>query len=381
MARDGATTPATMDPTTITLAGRPLPLFNPTRIYVCGITPYDVTHLGHASTFVWVDLLARVLRDAGVTTVVTRNVTDVDDVLTEAARKAGAHEDRFAYLQQYDFDRDMTALRVRRPDHEPRARHHVDAVRRLAQILLDIGAGYESDGSVFFPGGPVVENSELEQARALELLTEYGGHPDDPAKREPFDVAVWQASRADEPGWESPWGRGRPGWSAECVAMALTTYGPALDVHAGGADLAFPHHAYESAIAEAVTGVTPFARRWMHCAIVGVGGAKMAKSTGNLVLVDDLIAEHPAAVIRTALLDRSWSQAWQWSPGLLDVATGRLDALRAAARRPDGSDVEAHLRAVRAALRDDLDVPQAIEAALAAGGQAAELLLDLLGLQ
>lgn len=365
-------------PTTITLDGRPLPLLDPTRIYVCGITPYDVTHLGHASTFLWADLLTRVLRDAGVTPVVTRNVTDVDDVLTDAARRAGAHADRFAYLQQYDFDRDMKALRVRRPDHEPRARHYVPAVIRLARTLLDLGAAYESAGSVYFPGEAVAAGAGLDESRALALAEEYGGRPDDPAKRHPLDAAVWQSSTADEPSWDSPWGPGRPGWHAECTAMVLATSGPALDVHAGGADLTFPHHAFEAAMAEAVTGVAPFARRWLRCAVVGVDGAKMAKSTGNLVLVDDLLADHPAAVIRLALLDRDWSHDWQWTAAALDIAAERWDALRAAAGRTGGG--EAHLAAVRRALRDDLDVPAAIDTALDAGGEAAALLLDLLRL-
>jgi cysteinyl-tRNA synthetase len=370
-------------PTTMTLDERPLTLTHPMRIYVCGITPYDVTHLGHASTFVWADVLTRVLRDAGITPIVARNVTDVDDVLTDAARRAGEHADRFAYEQQYDFDRDMAELRVRRPDLEPRARHHVDHVLRLAHTLLDLGVAYEAGGSVFFPGQPVAEGAGFDETEALRLATEYGGRPDDPAKRHPLDAAVWQAAegRAGEPSWDSPWGPGRPGWHAECAAMVLATFGASVDVHAGGADLAFPHHAFEAAMVEAVTGVAPFARRWLQCPIVGIDGAKMAKSTGNLVLVHDLLTDHPAAVIRLALLDRDWRHDWQWSSSLLDLAAGRLASLRDAAGRPDGTDPPAHLRAVRSALRGDLDVPRALDAAIAAGGPAAALLLDLLGLQ
>jgi cysteinyl-tRNA synthetase len=368
------------DPTSITLADRPLPLVDPMRIYVCGITPYAVTHLGHASTFVWTDLLARVLRDAGVTPVLTRNVTDVDDVLTAAAQQAGAHADRFAYLQQYDFDRDMAALRVRRPDREPRARHHVGAVLRLARTLLEAGAAYASGGSVFVPGEAVAERAGLAAADALTLAEEYGGRPDDPAKRHPLDAAVWQSSASGEPSWPSPFGPGRPGWHAECAAMVLSTYGPAVDVHAGGADLAFPHHAFEAAIAEAVTGVTPYSRRWMRVGIVAIDGAKMAKSTGNLVLVDDLLADHPPAVVRLALLDRRWDAPWEWTTSSTDTAGARLDALRTAAGRPAGGDADAGVAAVRAALRADLDVPAAIDTAVEAGGAAAESLISLLQL-
>jgi cysteinyl-tRNA synthetase len=361
------------------LSGRPLPLLDPTRVYVCGITPYAVTHLGHASTFVWTDLLTRILRDGGVTPILTRNVTDVDDVLTAAAQQAGeTHPDRFAYLQQYDFDRDMAALRVRRPDHQPRARHHVAGVIRLAQVLLEQGRAYEAGGSVYYLGAGVAERAGLADDQALSLAADYGGRVDDPAKRHPLDVALWQASTADEPSWPSPWGDGRPGWHAECAAMALATYGPAVDIHAGGADLTFPHHAYEAAIAESVTGVEPFARRWMRVGVVRIGGAKMAKSTGNLVLVDDLLAEHPPAVLRLLLLDRAWDADWDYTPAALDAAGRRLDALQVAAGRP-GDDYAAD-RAVRQALRNDLDVPRALDVAVEAGGRAAARLTTLLAL-
>ena len=146
-------------------------------------------------------------------------------------------------------------------------------------------------------------------------MSEYGEPPDDPAKDHPLDVVVWRAAIPGEAAWPSPWGEGRPGWHAECAAMALTTLGPALDLHAGGADLRFPHHAYEAAMAEAVTGVRPFARAWLHVGTVGVGGAKMAKSVGNLVLVADLLKELPPAAVRLLLLDRPWAQPWDFDPG------------------------------------------------------------------
>jgi len=367
--------------TELRLAGEPLRLIDPTRIYVCGITPYAVTHLGHASTFIWTDVLARILRDAGVRPVVTRNVTDVDDVLTAAAARAGAHADRFAYLQQYDFDRDMTALRVRRPDHEPRARHHIDSVIRLCHELLDVGAAYEAAGSVYFPGAGVADRAGLTESSALALAREYGGRVDDPAKRHPLDSAVWQGSGPDEPSWPSPWGPGRPGWHAECVSMVLSTYGPAVDIHAGGADLAFPHHAFEAAIAEAVTAVTPFARRWWRVGVVNVEGAKMAKSTGNLVLVADLLSEHSPAAIRMLVLDRAWNEPWNFEPAAFQHAHDRLDRLRVAAARPSTSATNHANVETRRALRSDLDIPRAIDIAVEAGGDAAAELLDLLRLE
>ncbi len=276
------------------IAGQRVELLDRARVYACGITPYDVTHLGHAATFVWIDALGRMLRFAGVEPEVCRNVTDVDDVLDAAARRAGAAYDEFAAIQQFQFDRDMAALGVRSPEHEPRAHRYVEQVIRLASGLLDAGVAYHRHGSVYFRGQGVASRAGLDQAEALRLSGEFGGRPDDPAKDDPLDVAVWQATEPDHPAWDSPWGPGRPGWHAECAAMAMSVFGPAVDVHAGGADLRFPHHAYHAAMAEAFTGVRPYARAWFHSGVVTIGGAKMAKSAGNLVLLDDLLAKHPA---------------------------------------------------------------------------------------
>ncbi|MQA87360.1 MAG: cysteine--tRNA ligase [Streptosporangiales bacterium] len=348
-------------------------------MYVCGITPYDVTHLGHAATFVWTDAAARVLRHIGAEVQLTRNVTDVDDVLLEAARRAGSPYDRFAAVQQFRFDQDMAALGVRRPTHEPRAHSYIIHVVALGAALLVAGRAYLRDGSVYFRGADVHRRVGLDRDAALRLAEEYGGRVDDPAKEDPLDVAVWQASGPDEPSWPSPWGPGRPGWHAECTAMALSTYGPALDLHAGGADLRFPHHAYEAAQAEAVTGVRPFARAWMHVGTVRVGGEKMAKSAGNLVLVSDLLTKHPAAAVRLLVLDRAWAEPWGYEPAELAAAEQRLEELYSVAGRAESSG--AVERAVVAALLEDLDVPRALRIALDEGGGAARTLIEILGLR
>lgn len=367
-----------LPPAPLILGGEALPLVGPARIYACGVTPYDVTHLGHAATFVWVDALVRTLRHANLTPVVTRNITDVDDVLTEAARRAGAPYDEFAAIHQYDFDHDMSHLGVRRPDHEPRAHQHIGGVVRLAQALIDRDAAYHVDGTVYFRGAIAVARSGLTEAEILAALSEFGEDLNDRAKESPTDVPVWRASRDSDPAWPSPWGPGRPGWHAECTAMVLDTYGSSLDIHAGGADLAFPHHAYEAAQAEAATGVTPFARSWMRVGTVGIGGEKMAKSTGNLVLVSELLTEHRGAAIRLMILDRRWWEGWDFEPGLLAAAEGRLDALHAAAgRRSDDAAAEGEI--IRRLL-DDLDVPGATAVALESGGRAARVLVQVLGL-
>jgi cysteinyl-tRNA synthetase len=361
------------------LAGQRLELLDRARIYACGITPYDVTHLGHASTFVWIDALGRMLRFLGVTPEVCRNVTDVDDVLDVAARRAGAAYDEFAAIQQFQFDRDMAALHVRSPEHEPRAHRYVAQVIRLASGLLDAGAAYSREGSVYFRGQGVASRAGLDQAGALRLMEEFSGRPGDPAKDDPMDVAVWQAGEPGHPAWDSPWGPGRPGWHAECAAMAMSVFGPAVDIHAGGVDLRFPHHAYHAAMAEAFTGVRPYARAWFRACVVTVDGAKMAKSAGNLVLIDDLLAAHSAGAVRLMVLDRPWAQNWDYRPALLDAAAARLDSLYQAAGRNAPNDPAA-VAALRRLLADDLNVPAALDLAVEAGGAAARTLAGVLGL-
>ena len=363
----------------VVLDGERLQLLDVARVYACGITPYDVTHLGHAATFVWIDALGRMLRFAGVEPVVCRNVTDVDDVLDAAARRAGTAYDEFAAIQQFQFDRDMAALGVRSPEHEPRAHRYVAQVIRLASGLLDAGAAYHREGSVYFRGHGVAGRAGLDRAEALRLSGEYGGRPDDPAKDDPLDVAVWQASEPGHPAWDSPWGPGRPGWHAECAAMAMSVFGPAVDVHAGGADLRYPHHAYHAAMAEAFTGVRPYARAWLHVGTVTIDGAKMAKSAGNLVLLDELLAGHPAAAVRLMILDWPWAESWDYHPGLLAAAQARLDSLYRAAART-GSAEPAALAELARLLALDLDVPAALDVAIDSGGGPARTLAAILGL-
>jgi cysteinyl-tRNA synthetase len=370
-------------PGAVKVGGTALPLVGRARVYACGITPYDVTHVGHAASYVWIDTLARVLRDGGAEVIICRNVTDVDDVLLAAAERAGSPYDRFAAIQQFYFDRDMAALGVGQPAVQPRAHAYIGQVIALAAGLLERGAAYERGGQVYFRGAEVARRAVPDHQTALRLAGEYGDDPADPEKDDPFDVAVWRASHSGEPGWTSPWGTGRPGWHAECAAMALDTFGPAVDVQAGGGDLRFPHHAFQSALAEVFTGVAPFSRAHLNVGVVGVAGAKMAKSTGNLVLVSDLLKEYPAAVVRLLILDRRWDQDWDFSVADLDVAGARLERLHTAAGRPErgvAGAAGAAVAAMRATLANDLDVPAALNIAEDGGGQAARSLGPLLGL-
>jgi cysteinyl-tRNA synthetase len=366
-------------PVALTIGGTRLPVLARARSYVCGITPYDTTHVGHAATFLWTDLAARVLRMTGVEVDLCRNVTDVDDHLLAAAADRGTSWRSLATQQTYRFERDMEELGIARPAYEPRSHDHVDEVVLLAAELVARGAAYVRDGSVYFRGAAVHEEAGLSRSDALVLAAQHGGYPEDPAKDDPLDSAVWLRSTGNEPAWPSPWGEGRPGWHAECSAMALSTLGPVVDLHAGGADLAFPHHAYEAALCEAYTGVRPFARTWMRAGTVTVGGEKMAKSAGNLVFVADVLERWPAAALRLLVISRRWPDSWDYSEAGLDDSAASLDRLRA---RSAGASASSTAGAeVGRALLDDLDVPRALAVAEEAGGEVARELLAVLGLQ
>ena len=365
--------------TALVIDGRRLPVLGRATCYVCGVTPYDTTHLGHAATFVWADVAARILRLTGAEVEVCRNITDVDDHLLVEARASHVPWRSLATQQVYRFARDMADLGVSRPTFEPRSHDYVGEVIALTAELVSRDLAYVRNGSVYFRGSEVRVAAGLELEEATTLARERGGHPDDLNKDDPLDAALWQRSIGDEPAWPSPWGRGRPGWHAECSAMALATLGPSIDLHVGGADLAFPHHAYETAQAEAYTGVRPFARAWMHVGTVMIDGQKMAKSAGNLVLVHDLLERWSPGALRLLILSRDWNQEWEFAESDLDRAADKLDEFWSWAAKPvaDGSAASE----VDAALLDNLDVVRALEVASEAGGQVLRDLIALLGLQ
>ena len=360
------------------LAGHALPLISPVRMYICGITPYDVTHLGHAATFVWADAAAAVARLCGAKVITCRNVTDIDDVLMQTAAIRQRYYDEYALVQESIFEQDMSALRVRRPAHEPRSRYYVDHVVQLAGALMARGRAYERDGRVYFRGDAVPAMAGIDRGDALRLAADYGDQPTDPQRDDPFDVAVWRPSSPSDPAWPSPWGWGRPGWHAECAAMAIAVLGTSIDVVAGGADLAFPHHAYQAAMVEAATGITPFTRGRLPVGTVHRDGVKIAKSTGNLVLVGDMLREYSPAAVRLLLLDRPWAANWDYRPAHLAAAADRLDRLYSTAATPAATT--SATTAMTRLLADNLDVPAALDLAEDAGGETARLLLRTLGL-
>ena len=327
-------------------------------MYVCGITPYDATHLGHAATYVTYDVLQRRLEDRGHEVHLVRNITDVDDDILRAARKRGVHYLDLGHGEIKRFHDDLDALGVLRPWSEPRATGAIPDIRGIIAMVLERGFAYVSGGGVYFDVGRSTtfgSLSNLDRHEMLELGPRRGERPDDPLKRDPLDFVLWQPSLPGEPEWESPWGRGRPGWHVECSALALRELGTTIDLHGGGTDLVYPHHECERAQSEGATG-RPFVRHWMHQAMVLQDGEKMAKSRGNLVFVSDLLNLADPAAVRLVLLGRHYRHPWEWSPALLDEAAARLERWRRAGAGDGALDV------VRAALDDDLDTPGALAA-------------------
>ena len=335
----------------------------PIGVYVCGITPYDTTHLGHAFTYVAFDVLVRTLRAAGHRVRYVQNVTDVDDDVMKRARELGISWDRLAGKETALYQADMAALNVLPPDVFPRASESIPRIIALVARLLAQGHAYVSGANVYFRVNSRADYgrlSRLPRERMVELSAQRGADPDDPLKHDSLDFLLWQRSAADEPKWESPWGAGRPGWHIECSAMALQFLGDQVDIHGGGHDLVFPHHESEIAQSESATGVSPFARIWMHVGMLHYQGEKMSKSLRNLVLVRDLLGRYDADSIRAVLLEHHYRKPWEYSEDLLQAAAARIARLKARVASLAGG--EGHADEVAAALADDLDTPRALDA-------------------
>jgi L-cysteine:1D-myo-inositol 2-amino-2-deoxy-alpha-D-glucopyranoside ligase len=342
-------------------------------MYVCGITPYDATHLGHAATYLAFDLVNRVWRDAGHEVRYVQNVTDVDDPLLERAADTGEDWRALAEREITLFREDMAALRILPPDHYVGAVETIPLIIEMIERLREKGAVYELDGDIYFPissDPDFGQVSRLGHAEMLPLFAERGGDPGRRGKKDPLDALLWMAQRPGEPGWDSPFGRGRPGWHVECSAISLDRLGMTFDIEGGGSDLAFPHHEMGASHAQVATGRRPHARAYVHAGMVGLDGEKMSKSRGNLVFVSKLLtAGHDPMAIRLALLAHHYRSDWEWTSADLDAATARLARWREAVRPGAGPETATLLGEVRRHLADDLDAP----AALAAVDRWAEL--------
>jgi L-cysteine:1D-myo-inositol 2-amino-2-deoxy-alpha-D-glucopyranoside ligase len=334
------------------------------RMYVCGITPYDSTHLGHAATYLTYDLLIRRLEDLGHEVHMVRNVTDVDDSILPKARELGVPYLELAEQEITRFRADMAALEMRPPIAEPRATETIDEIISIVERLLDSGHAYLTHGTAYFDVSTAKSFGALShysEEHMVRLARARGGNPDDPHRRNPLDFVLWQPSAADEPAWRAPFGVGRPGWHVECSAMSMQELGPTLDLHGGGTDLIFPHHECEIAQSEALTG-EPFVRHWVHSAMVAYEGEKMSKSLGNLVFISDLRATADPRAIRLALLHHHYRSGFEWHDTDIQDGTALLHRLVAAGACADGPEPAPFAARVRAAIDDDLDAPRALDA-------------------
>ncbi|ASO20295.1 L-cysteine:1D-myo-inositol 2-amino-2-deoxy-alpha-D-glucopyranoside ligase [Actinoalloteichus hoggarensis] len=340
------------------------------RMYVCGITPYDATHLGHAATYLTFDLVHRIWLDNGHDVHYVQNVTDVDDPLLERANRDQTDWVVLAMRETALFREDMEALRVLPP------RHYIGAVESVPEIatavaeLLASGAAYRVDDAdypdVYFDhraSGRFGYESNYDEARMLEFFAERGGDPEREGKRHPLDALLWRQARPGEPSWESELGAGRPGWHVECSVIARRHLGMGFDVQGGGSDLIFPHHEYSAAHAEALTGEQPFARHYCHTGMVGLDGEKMSKSRGNLVFVSRLRGDGvDMAALRLALLDSHYRDDRMWTDAVLATGRARAERWRAAVALAEGPPAQPVLDRLRDHLSDDLDTPRALAA-------------------
>ncbi|MCB9412510.1 MAG: cysteine--1-D-myo-inosityl 2-amino-2-deoxy-alpha-D-glucopyranoside ligase [Actinobacteria bacterium] len=350
---------------TATGSVRPTAPGDPATLYVCGITPYDSTHLGHAATYIAFDLVQRVWIDAGHRVAYVQNITDVDDPLLDRAAATGENWEDLARREMARYVDDMAELRLRAPDEWVSVVESIPHVVRAVEKLRQAGAVYELEGDLYFditsdPRFGSVAN--LDEPTMIELSGNAGGDPDRPGKRHPLDAVLWRAAREGEPSWPSPFGPGRPGWHIECVAIAIDDLGMTFDVQGGGRDLVFPHHEIGASQGQVMTGEWPYARLYAHAGMVAYHGEKMSKSRGNLVFVSDLRAQHDPMAIRLAILAHHYREDWEWHDDELDAATRRLDAWRSAVSWPTGPPAEGVLAEVRNRLTNDLDAPGAMAA-------------------
>ena len=336
------------------------------RMYVCGITPYDATHLGHAATYLTFDLINRYLRATGAHVSYVQNITDIDDPLLERANRDGVDWSELAQQQIDLFRSDMVHLRVIPPAHYIGA---VEAIPLVAQAISELeeqSSIYPVDSDFYFSvkkDSDFGNRSNYSQAKMLEIFAERGGDPDRVGKSDPLDCLVWMSQRVNEPGWDSSLGKGRPGWHIECTAIALEYLDPSdleptlIDIQGGGSDLIFPHHEMCAAQARVITG-KELAASYVHAGMIGLDGEKMSKSKGNLVFVSRLIADGvDPMVIRWALMSDHYRSDRMWSDDVLQEAHVAIDQLTAALAQKDCAPTEDLINSMVLALSDDLDTP------------------------
>jgi cysteinyl-tRNA synthetase len=343
-------------------------------MYVCGPTVYNYVHIGNARPYVVFGVLAALLRRRFGGLRYARNITDVDDKINAAAKELGAPISAITDKYAAAYREDMAALGVAgafAPDMEPEATGHIAQIVAMIERLVADGHAYAAEGHVLFSVASFPEYGKLSRRDPEEMLA--GARVEvAPYKRDPGDFVLWKPSTDDLPGWDSPWGRGRPGWHIECSAMAAAHLGDTIDIHAGGIDLQFPHHENEIAQSECAHGGKAFARWWLHNGMLNFGGAKMAKSVGNIRRVHDLVREQPPEALRYALLSAHYRQPLEWSDALVEQSVRTLDRLYGTLRDlADAGEVDAEIpQSIEGALEDDLNTPQALAEIARLAGEA-----------
>ncbi|HSX09024.1 MAG TPA: cysteine--tRNA ligase [Candidatus Saccharimonadales bacterium] len=339
---------------------------NNVKLYVCGITPYDTTHLGHAFTYTTFDILYRFLEWKKYKINYTQNVTDIDDDILKRAKKVGEDWKKLGEFWTNKYTTDMKSLHNTPPTHYVKATETIPTIIELIAKLVADDYAYEKNGNVYFDVTRDPEYGKLSKYsrdQMIQLSTERGADPNDPNKKDPLDFIMWQKSKEDEPSWDSPWGKGRPGWHIECSAMAYKYLDKKIDIHGGGSDLRYPHHESEIAQSEAFTDEKPFSQFWMHTGTVMYDGEKMSKSLGNLVLVSDLLKTYTPNAIRYLLLLHHYRKPWEYYQEELDQAQKTIKSIENKLKSlPESSDEGTKLlEKFSAAMENDLDTPHSLE--------------------
>ena len=356
----------------LTRQAEPFAPLDPTcpTLYVCGPTVYNYVHIGNARGPVVFGVLAALLRRRYGNLRYARNITDVDDKINAAASELGVAISAITDKYAAAYRADMAGLGVAPPDIEPEATAHIPQIIAMIERLIANGHAYAAEGHALFAVNTFKDYGKLSRRDPEEMLA--GARVEvAPYKRDPGDFVLWKPSTGDLPGWDSPWGRGRPGWHIECSAMISAHFGETIDIHAGGVDLQFPHHENEIAQSECAHGGKVFARFWLHNGMLNFGGAKMSKSVGNVERVHELLKRHPPEALRYALLSAHYRQPLEWSDGLIEQSVRTLDRLYGTLR--DLADVQADAvipAVVEAALDDDLNTPQALAEVARIAGEA-----------
>jgi cysteinyl-tRNA synthetase len=343
-----------------------LPQGSEVKIYVCGVTPYDECHIGHAMSYIIFDVIRRYLKFRGYRVKYVQNVTDIDDKIIDRAAQRGVKASELAQRYTDSFFEDMDALNIERADFYPYATGEIDKIIEVIGGLIRKGHAYPAGGSVYFRVKSAPDYGKLSR-RSLESMMSSCSIEMGKEKEHPMDFALWKAAKPGEPYWESPWGQGRPGWHIECSAMSLKYLGDSLDIHGGGQDLIFPHHENEIAQSECFTGTKPFVRYWLHNGMVQFGEEKMSKSLGNLITIKEALEKYGADALRIFVLSSHYRSPLTYSEEAIEAAKGGVERLARVISRDDpaegkgeGLDAEPYRKQFIEAMDDDFNTPRAL---------------------